>query len=203
MASPKEAVEQAWARAQVLAEETDGWKEEKRDDVAVLTSKLLEGCPVNCFKVVGVVNASPKAVVDLLWSWGKAQWQSFAPDIEDWEIAEDVDENTRVLRQVNKLTWPLSNRDMSLACGRVHSENGTHALILRSVEHAKVPVVSKNVRANVLLSAFVFVPAGEGKSTLTRLVHVDPAGSIPSSVVNMTAKATHEVVACINKVLNA
>jgi len=29
-----------------------------------------------------VVNASPKAVVDLLWSWGKAQWQSFAPDIE-------------------------------------------------------------------------------------------------------------------------
>jgi len=53
MASPKEAVEQAWARAQVLAEETDGWKEEKRDDVAVLTSKLLEGCPVNCFKVVG------------------------------------------------------------------------------------------------------------------------------------------------------
>ena len=46
----------------------------------------------------------------------------------------------------------------------------------------QVPVVSKNVRANVLLSGFIFAPAGEGKSTLTRIIHVDPAGNIPSSV---------------------
>lgn len=138
----------------------------------------------------------------------------------DWEIVDEVDENTRVVRQVNKLSWPLSNRDMALASGRVEA-NGTHALIFRSVEHEKVlasinstcvravgrvcvelsqrsygaiesadgdfglhqvPVVSKNVRANVLLSGFIFAPAGEGKSTLTRIIHVDPAGNIPSSV---------------------
>merc|ERR1711879_862961 len=68
-------------------------------------------------------------------------------------------------------------------------------------EEKKVPVVSKNVRANVLLSGFIFAPAGEGKSTLTRIIHVDPAGNIPSSVVNVTAKATHEVISSFNKLL--
>jgi hypothetical protein len=48
-----QAVEDAWNRAQALATETEGWKEEKKDDVALLTSKNFEGCPVNCFKVVG------------------------------------------------------------------------------------------------------------------------------------------------------
>ena len=93
--------------------------------------------------------------------------------------------------------------------------------------------MSKNVRANVLLSGFIFAPAGEGKSTLTRIIHVDPAGNIPSSVrphsqlavaaipaftlrvrlvliltlrffvqvVNVTAKATHEVISSFNKLL--
>jgi hypothetical protein len=28
------------------------------------------------------VNAAPKDAVDLLWRWGKAEWQRFAPDIE-------------------------------------------------------------------------------------------------------------------------
>ena len=200
MASPKQAIEEAWNRANTLASETEGWKEEKKDDVAFLTSKNFEGCPVNCFKVVGVVNATPKAAVDLLWGWRKEEWQRFAPDIEDWEIVDEVDENTRVVRQVNKLSWPLSNRDMALASGRVESD-GTHALIFRSVEHDKVPVVSKNVRANVLLSGFVFAPEGDSKSTLTRIIHVDPAGNIPSSVVNVTAKATHEVIASFNKLL--
>jgi hypothetical protein len=53
MASPKQAIEEAWNRANTLASETEGWKEEKKDDVALLTSKNFEGCPVNCFKVVG------------------------------------------------------------------------------------------------------------------------------------------------------
>jgi hypothetical protein len=30
----------------------------------------------------GEVNAAPKDAVDLLWRWGKAEWQRFAPDIE-------------------------------------------------------------------------------------------------------------------------
>jgi hypothetical protein len=56
MASPKQAIEEAWNRANTLASETEGWKEEKKDDVALLTSKNFEGCPVNCFKVVGTLS---------------------------------------------------------------------------------------------------------------------------------------------------
>jgi len=197
----KQATEEAWNRAQTLVSETDGWTEEKRDSTAVLTSKNFEGCPINCFKVVGVVDTTPKQAVDLLWGWRKPEWQRFSPDVEEWEIVEEVDENTRVIRQVNKLSWPLSNRDMALASARVEGENDTHAIVFRSIEHEKVPVVSKNVRANVLLSCFVFSPAAEGKATLTRILHVDPAGNIPTSFVNASAKATHEVVASFNRLL--
>jgi len=56
----------------------------------------------------------------------------------EWEIVEEVDENTRVIRQVNKLSWPLSNRDMALASARVEGENDTHAIVFRSIEHEKV-----------------------------------------------------------------
>jgi len=190
--SPSAVVQEAWALAKERKDETDGWQEEKKDDAATMWSKNFAANPINCFKVQGTIQAKPQQLADMMWGWRKEEWQRFAPDIDTWEIIEEVDDNTRILRQVNKLTWPLSNRDMCLAAGRI-TEGDTHALVFRSTINEKVPANSSNVRANVILSAFIFTPDGDN-TKLTRIIHVNPEGNIPTSVVNMNAKATHAVV---------
>jgi len=82
-------------------------------------------------------------------------------------------------------------------------ENGTHYIIFVSVAHPKVPLDEANyVRAKVLISAFVCEPLGEGKTKMTRMALIDPAGNIPTPVVNMNAKGTNAVILWLRKNVN-
>ncbi len=78
----QQVLQEAFEKAKTLANDTEGWKEEKRDNVAVLTSKNFPECPINCFRVAGTVNASPEKAAELLWNWRKPEWQKFATDVE-------------------------------------------------------------------------------------------------------------------------
>eukprot|EP01098_Paradermamoeba_levis_P007339 TRINITY_DN3026_c0_g1_i1.p1 TRINITY_DN3026_c0_g1~~TRINITY_DN3026_c0_g1_i1.p1 ORF type:complete len:198 (-),score=74.63 TRINITY_DN3026_c0_g1_i1:58-651(-) len=182
-----------------LAGETEGWKVTKDGNGAVLSEKGVEGSALNMFRVVAVVPHPPKKVIDTLWSWGLAEWKEYDPDVKEWRVVQQIDDNTRVLYQVNSLPWPLWARDTCLTQAR-REKDGTFALLLKSTSHADAPEKPKDyVRAQVLTSAFIFAPEGADKTKFIRIVHVDPSGNIPSSVVNSSAKQLHEAPAKLSK----
>lgn len=59
---------------------------------------------------------------------------------------------------------------------------------MKSVDHPTLPDFEKTqkyVRSNCTVSAFIFAPSPDGKGTwATRVVHVDPKGSLPAAIVN-------------------
>jgi len=153
------------------------------------------------YRVKGELNHPPKHVIETLWSWGESEWQA-CDDIETWRKKADINDNLRIVYQVNKLPWPLWNRDFSLLMHRREDE-GRHFLLFCSVEHPDIPneEANKRQRAQVSISAFIMEPQGENKTKLTRILHVDPAGNIPKKIVNSHAKKVHDVIEDLNKKL--
>eukprot|EP01087_Luapelamoeba_hula_P001260 TRINITY_DN10_c0_g1_i1.p1 TRINITY_DN10_c0_g1~~TRINITY_DN10_c0_g1_i1.p1 ORF type:complete len:206 (-),score=36.84 TRINITY_DN10_c0_g1_i1:52-669(-) len=182
------------AKARALGAETSGWDARKEVGDSKLTTKAQEGSSFNIIRATGTVRGiTPKALMDKVWAFGKPEWQKWSDDIEEWRVVETVDANTRVIHQVNKLTWPLWSRDAVLAQSRV-TEGDNEYLIMFSVDHEGAPVQEKKyVRATVSTSLFAFEAAGSD-TKVTRVVHLDPQGSIPSGLVNARSDAVLEIV---------
>jgi len=197
--SVSEAIQTSWSLAKARKDETDGWAEAKKKGGDTLYSKKYDDCPINCFKVVGVVEGvKPQQLVDMMWAWREEKWKLIDPQIDTWQIIDEIDDNNRVIHQTSKLTWPIHNRDMVMASGRIHESDGTHALVFRSVTHDKAGEKEGVVRATVLMSGWVFSPEGDG-TKVNRIVHVNPEGHIPAAVVNHFSKSILKAIACIRE----
>jgi hypothetical protein len=195
--SLKEQVANAVALAKTLMKETDGWTVSKEEGNTVLSVKTCPGSSVNCARAVGPVKGKPEELIEKLWAFRKAEWQKWSDDVEEWNIIDEVDENTRVVYQVNKLPWPIWNRDACFAQAK-GEDSGVHYLISFSVEHEKAPRQDqKYVRASVIIGVYAFEADGD-VTKATRIIHLDPAGNIPSSLVNSKTSSVFQVIEQLN-----
>ena len=102
------------------------WVQVKEADGATLSSVVLEGEPINCFRAVGVVpgrlfllfflhnspslaGKSPKEMAELMDNFELKEWKILDSEILDWAIIEKGDKY-RVFYQENNLPWPLWHR---------------------------------------------------------------------------------------------
>eukprot|EP01121_Diplochlamys_sp_Union-15-3_P009955 TRINITY_DN273_c0_g1_i1.p1 TRINITY_DN273_c0_g1~~TRINITY_DN273_c0_g1_i1.p1 ORF type:complete len:205 (+),score=43.29 TRINITY_DN273_c0_g1_i1:70-684(+) len=186
--------------AKKFGAEVDGWTQSHDANGVIGAWKTITGSSISCYRATGTVNAPPEKVIDELWGRREAEWKKYDDGIQKWEIKEQIDANTRIVYQDNKLGFPLSNRDMVMIQGRFH-EGDTYYLVFKSIDYSGAPATSDKVRATVTISAWIFAPAEAGKTKATRILHVDPAGNIPSMVVNSQAKKIYEFSAQLNSSL--
>eukprot|EP01120_Amphizonella_sp_Union-15-10_P006088 TRINITY_DN1900_c0_g1_i1.p1 TRINITY_DN1900_c0_g1~~TRINITY_DN1900_c0_g1_i1.p1 ORF type:complete len:236 (-),score=50.51 TRINITY_DN1900_c0_g1_i1:44-664(-) len=193
-------VQEATKNALALVLENSGWTEKFKDGTTVGSSKAFPPSPIECYRVSGIVNASPSRLADIIWSRTKEDWQIVDDAVVEWEIKQQIDDNTRIVYQVNKLTWPLWSRDLVYVQSRA-VQGDTHVIAAKSIQYEPIPEYKdKYVRAELNVSAFVFAPGPEdGKTLASRIIHVDPAGSIPTAVVNATAKKVFKFIDSLNE----
>eukprot|EP01097_Dermamoeba_algensis_P006443 TRINITY_DN4036_c0_g1_i1.p1 TRINITY_DN4036_c0_g1~~TRINITY_DN4036_c0_g1_i1.p1 ORF type:complete len:200 (-),score=53.15 TRINITY_DN4036_c0_g1_i1:128-727(-) len=183
------------------ATDESGWKVAHEKNGNVLYEKPAAGSSFNLYKCVGKIPIPPEKAVNSLWAWDKEKWKAYDSDVTAWEVVDNVNDSTRILYQTNKLPWPLYPRDMVMVQAK-KSKDGAYGLILKSTTHEKKPETpSSTQRADVHHSSFIFLPDGEG-SKFYRIVHIDPRGVIPASVVNSTSKNMLEGPATLTKFLS-
>jgi hypothetical protein len=200
------------AVATELRKTTEGWTVIRDDQGVVLEARPREGSYINCYRVTGKVPRAPKEAADAFWAWGKDEWQRMSADVQEFEVvvpsfvAEskgegqgqdlDLDLDMKVVYQRVALPWPLWHRDVCLLMWKTRDEDeGSHGVMVRSIAHELAPEKPQSyVRATVLLGGYVFLPVeGDSSSSLVvRIVHVEPNGSIPSTIVNMKAGELHQ-----------
>jgi hypothetical protein len=185
--------------AKELREMADGWTTLKEAEGVLLEARPREGSYINCYRVSGKVARSPKEAAEQFWNWGKEEWQKMSADVQEYEVkVPDLEGNPdmKIVYQRAALPWPLWHRDVCLLMWKTQDEaEGSHAVIVKSVTHEQVPELpSSYVRATVLLGGYVFLPVeGDSSSSrVVRLVHIEPNGSIPSTIVNMKATELHQ-----------
>lgn len=78
-----------------------------------------------------------------------------------------------------KTPWPISPRDMSATLLREFGDNESY-IVMVSVEDERIPEISGNVRANLMISGWRMYKTDTGVG-VTYVTQIDLAGSIPTS----------------------
>mmetsp|Transcript_5592 Transcript_5592/g.14153 ORF Transcript_5592/g.14153 Transcript_5592/m.14153 type:complete len:206 (-) Transcript_5592:119-736(-) len=181
--------------------EADGWKITSTSNNVESSEKKLPDCHINCFRASTSVASPPKELAQKLWAADEALWKKLDGGVGFWKIVEQKDDTNRYVHQSFKCPWPVWDRDFVCLHRLTHEEDGTY-MLLPSVSGVVEEDTAKFVRGDVRVSAFVFQTEGEG-TKFTRICMVDPKGSIPTSVVNSSARTITTLAKNIRDILGA
>ncbi len=159
------------------------WNFCSHSDGITLESKLFPSISqISCFRASCIINARPDQVMAQIWDINESKVKRDNPDVLEWNLIE-TDENFRIYRQLNKVTWPLWPREVVIHQSKTLEDN-SYLIISHSIEHPLVPKQNdKFVRATVYISAYCLFPDCEN-TKIFRIMHLDPGGYIPPAVVN-------------------
>eukprot|EP01087_Luapelamoeba_hula_P016862 TRINITY_DN522_c0_g1_i1.p1 TRINITY_DN522_c0_g1~~TRINITY_DN522_c0_g1_i1.p1 ORF type:complete len:205 (-),score=27.54 TRINITY_DN522_c0_g1_i1:101-715(-) len=190
----------ALARYKALMAEED-WTVSNTADNCVMSSKAISGEPINMFRATGHLKGrTAKQMSDLIKGFGEKEWKQVDSDVVEWQVVEQIPDGV-IIYQQNKLPWPLWHRT-TVYSQCYYEEEGKTYVVAISCEHPDKPdEPAKFVRATINISVFEFVDE-EGGCQCTRLVHVNPAGNIPSSVVNSVASGLHRLPGKLQGMIN-
>lgn len=148
------------------------------------------GFPIRAFKAVTVVDSSLSGLVSLILDTDRvSQWAYRIMKIE--VLSRDDAEASFVIRTETDFPWPLSNRDVILA-GQVSQDDKTRIVTIRSrsTPVGQYPLDPDFLRMPDMVGDWIFRPLGHGKVEVTMIGRANPAGNIPSAVVNLIIHET-------------
>eukprot|EP01099_Mayorella_cantabrigiensis_P002805 TRINITY_DN2254_c0_g1_i1.p1 TRINITY_DN2254_c0_g1~~TRINITY_DN2254_c0_g1_i1.p1 ORF type:complete len:235 (-),score=57.31 TRINITY_DN2254_c0_g1_i1:53-664(-) len=176
------------------------WTLASDDDGVDLYTKTVSESPIQAIKVTGIVNIEPHKLIDKLYTMPLEDWKKLDDALLTREVVENVDENHQLVYQTSHLPWPLWPRDLSMGVARRSRPDGGAVLLLFSVKSDKMPEKPKEfVRAEMAFSAFLALPHGDNKTKFYRIVVLNPAGSLPTALVNSKIHGARAIVPLINQ----
>ena len=148
------------------------------------------GFPIRAFKAVTVVDASLTGLVTLIMDTERVNTWAYRVDRIE-VLAKDDDAGTFVIRTETDFPWPLTNRDVVLA-GKVSQDERTRVVTIRSrsVPAGQYPVHPDFVRMPEMVGDWIFRPLTGGRVEVTMVGRADPAGNVPTAVVNLIIHET-------------
>jgi hypothetical protein len=152
--------------------------------------------PFNIFSGAKVINSPRAKIDDFLWNkLSFCKIKEYDPDCIHWDF-KPIDPRHRIVHQINKLGWPLWNRSFVSLWWRVELEDRTLFYHAGTTDPSYPESPTGDVRGTVIFSVIELMDIGLTQTRVTRMSHLDPAGSIPSPVVN--AAAGRQMVGFIN-----
>jgi len=182
----------------------ENWNTVNETDNILTQKKILSSNDVACFKSSGFVNTTMNTLLKFIWNIydNYNNIKQYDPDISKFDIIENLSENTRICYQVNNLSWPCSPREFIYLQTKIIMNNECY-ILMYSVDSIKYNQLrdEENVKAYIIVSGFCIKERKTG-CEIHRITHIDPAGSIPLSIVNNNANKTKNVIKKIMEIYN-
>jgi hypothetical protein len=166
----------------------EDWKLQKDKDGIKVYSAEVPDSKIRAIKVVANYDATPAQVADTVMDINTAsEWVSH---LKSSYLIKRVSQNELYYYAEVTLPWPVSNRDFVAHLTR--SENvQTGAITIDGPAVAGfVPEKRGIVRINNSIGKWIITPLGNNQVNVEYALHVDPAGSLPSWLVNMFSGET-------------
>ncbi len=166
----------------VLGEE-NAWKEEATSKSCVICSRVRGGSAVKEFRGVGVIDADPDVVFNVLND--AESYAHFMPYVADARVLKR-DKNSAVLYQ--RLALPLiSDRDYTIVSkhDRTDGADGpVHRLRWEAANQLGPAAKAGIVRVNLCDGSWLLEPSGPNATRATYVIYTDSGGALPAFVEN-------------------
>ncbi|MGJ8686100.1 MAG: START domain-containing protein [Spongiibacteraceae bacterium] len=161
---------------------SDDWTLERDKKGIQVFSKPVENSSLNAVKGVATIKAPLNRLVSILLNpgyrplWDKLCSESF--------LYKSLGDSEALVYVHNAMPWPVSDRDM-LARVTWSQEQSTSTVFIKSRGTSGLyPEKDGIVRVTELSHDWVLRPNGDGTIEVTTNVHLDPAGPLPSWLIN-------------------
>jgi len=161
----------------------DDWKLQKdRNGIKVYSAEVPDS-KIRAIKVVADYDATPAQVADMVMDINTAsEWVSH---LKSSYLVKRVSQNELYYYAEVNLPWPASNRDFVAHLTRNENVQTGAITIDGPAVAGFVPEKKGIVRISNSVGKWVITPLDNSHVSVEYALHVDPAGSLPSWLVNM------------------
>lgn len=155
-----------------------------RNNIKVWT-RAESGHSVLAFKGTVVVKSTLSGLIALILDTANAtRWIYRTESVEI--LQRDDTKASFVVRVITDFPWPLDNRDVVVA-GQITQDPKTSIVTINSnaLPTSQYPESPGYVRISDFVGEWIFRPLGNGQVEVTMIGRADPAGHIPSGIVNL------------------
>lgn len=180
---------------ETLSELDGGWEEiqvngDRNGDTRLFSKAPEEGQGTHLLKTTGTVACTPEALFHAISSADVEERRRWEKDLLEFRIVEEVTKDIQVLYTSYRAPSPVTSRDfVAVKAKKRLVVRGEPRLISfgTSIGHSSCPLNPNYVRA-VATSAFIIskVSGDPSRCHCIRLTQVDPKGSIPGFVINLS-----------------
>eukprot|EP00002_Diphylleia_rotans_P012811 TRINITY_DN2500_c0_g1_i2.p1 TRINITY_DN2500_c0_g1~~TRINITY_DN2500_c0_g1_i2.p1 ORF type:complete len:963 (+),score=192.46 TRINITY_DN2500_c0_g1_i2:52-2940(+) len=184
-----------------MGAEAEGWQSVGDIDGVKVSKQYSSTTGVASFKGVGVIQAHPKDVFEMVTNLGRRRdWDHM---YKEGAVVETMNSNNRIVYlsfHPQVMTWP---RDFCLLeSRRVNPETNSYHIAVISTLHPSVPEFSGFVRGETMFGGYIIEPFGS--MNYTKLIYcasIHPKGWIPLSVVNSVSTKQPLIIAALRDLL--
>jgi hypothetical protein len=166
----------------------EDWNLQKDKDGIKVYSAEVPDSKIRAIKVVATYNASPEEIADIVMDINTAdEWVSH---LKSSYLVKRVSQNELYYYAEVNLPWPASNRDFVAHLTRTENIQSRTITIDGPAVTGLVPEKKGIVRINNSVGKWIITPIDNNQVRVEYALHVDPAGSLPSWLVNMFSGET-------------
>jgi len=166
----------------------EDWNLQKSKDGIQVFSAEVPDSKIRAIKVVATYNASPEEIADVVMDINTAsEWVSH---LKSSYLIKRVSQNELYYYAEVNLPWPASNRDFVAHLTRTENMQSRTITIDGPAVAGLVPEKKGIVRINNSVGKWIITPLDNNQVRVEYALHVDPAGSLPSWLVNMFSGET-------------
>ena len=163
------------------------WREVYVNDGITVYAQKQPTTGIMAFRAWGVIDAPMDQVMEVLRKVEISE--EWMPDISEKYTLRDISDYEAITYSVNKLPWPLADREMILRNAlRLDTRRKYLVVDVYSVEEGAPPTNGDLVRAYMHCGRTRLRPALENQTELDIVLYVDPRGYIPNWLVNLSQK---------------
>ena len=201
------AAESAYDKLKILCLQKD-WQLVGEYKGVEMSKRRFQDSTISMYKGVKVIDNNPKLISELFLNLDPTTLKKWDPTFEIYQTERSVEKQADfqldIDYMVSSLPWPVWSRDFVLLSARKIVGNAIYHFQTSIDYPHKPPQPDKYVRGLVNVSGFVFEPVGtesieSSKQTkITRILHVDPKGQIPSWIIN--SESNKQIVDLVNNI---
>ncbi|MFW5861963.1 MAG: START domain-containing protein [Spirochaetota bacterium] len=162
-----------------------GWQKILVDDGITVYTRPVEGCSLDEFKGVTVVQAPMHTCLAVLRDVpSQPQWMG---DCVDAKVLKTFNKNHIVAYNVIQLPWPLSKRDLQVDT-RFTIEDDRVVVAMSVYPEIIEPVTEKYVRITDFEATCILKKTGEDSTSVTYINRVNPMAPVPAAIATRFLK---------------
>eukprot|EP01121_Diplochlamys_sp_Union-15-3_P009116 TRINITY_DN2461_c0_g1_i1.p1 TRINITY_DN2461_c0_g1~~TRINITY_DN2461_c0_g1_i1.p1 ORF type:complete len:260 (-),score=56.09 TRINITY_DN2461_c0_g1_i1:22-747(-) len=146
--------------------------------------KQLEDSSAPCIVTVGDLPATANEIKEIVLASDIKEIQKWNPECLDKKVLKEVGDGIQVIYLQVKAQFPVSNRDACVLSRVIVEDDGRIVICTTSINYESCSAVNGFVRSVSKVSGWILDPLDGGKCMVTRMLHTDPKGLLPTFLLN-------------------